>query len=245
MTNDDDKRDDKQDDKWPGLTGDADGTILGAVKQKLIETKEKWAEQGRGLSAQAPSSGTRSDKPRLPPGQRLTNDFPVLDLGVQPAVAPADFRLTVSGLVENPIDWGYDDVMAQPQVRLVTDIHCVTTWSRYDNTWEGVAARRLLDVVKPKAEAKFLMFYSHDGYTTNVPLKAFDDTDVILAHSWNGQPLDRQHGGPVRPIIPKLYFWKSAKWVKHITFLEHDSPGFWEARGYHNNGDPWKEERYG
>ena len=243
--------DDTEDgDKWPGLTGRQDGTILGAFKEKLVKTKEKWAEEGRGMSGEAPAEppaepSAKPDKPRLPPGQRLTQDFPVLDLGMQPAVAPEDFRLSVSGLVETPIDWRFDDVMAQPQVKLVTDIHCVTTWSRYDNTWEGVTAKHLLSVVRPKPEAKFLMFYSHDGYTTNVPLAAFDDDDVILAHSWNGAPLDRKHGGPVRPIIPKLYFWKSAKWVKHITFMDKDSPGFWEVRGYHNHGDPWKEERYG
>lgn len=234
----------------PNLTGDAPGTVLGQIKQKLIDTKEKWAEEGRGLTQDAGTGkpaevGQGEDKPRLPPGQRLTQDFPVLDLGVQPAIAPDEFRLSVSGLVENPIDWDFDAFMAQPQVTLTTDIHCVTTWSRYDNTWEGVTAKHFLSVVKPKPEAAFLVFHSHDGYTTNVPLKAFDDDDVVIAHSWNGQPLERKHGGPVRPIIPKLYFWKSAKWVKHITFLDKDAPGFWEVRGYHNHGDPWKEERYG
>ena len=186
-----------------------------------------------------------SDKPRLPPGQVLTQKFPVLDLGVQPAVATDDYRLTVSGLVENPIDWGWDDFMAQRQVKITTDIHCVTTWSRFDNAWEGVGAKDFLSVLQPKAEAKFLVFHSHDGYTTNVPLKVFDDDDVVLAHSWNGAPISREHGGPVRPIIPKLYFWKSAKWVKHITFLDKDAPGYWEVRGYHNDADPWKEERFG
>lgn len=239
----------ERDDK-PNLTGDAPGTMLGQIKQKLIDTKQKWAEEGRGLTQGAGGDkpadvGKGADKPRLPPGQRLTQDFPVLDLGVQPAIAPDEFRLSVSGLVENPIDWDFDAFMAQPQVTLTTDIHCVTTWSRYDNTWAGVTAKHFLSVVRPKPEAAFLVFHSHDGYTTNVPLKAFDDDDVLIAHSWNGQPLERKHGGPVRPIIPKLYFWKSAKWVKHITFLDKDAPGFWEVRGYHNHGDPWKEERYG
>ena len=209
-------------------------------KQKFIDTKQQWARDGRGLTGEK-----STDKPRLPPGQRLTQDFPVLDLGVQPPIDPQDFRLTASGLIENPIDWGWDDIHAQPQVQLTTDIHCVTTWSRYDNAWEGVTGQHFLSVVQPKPEAKFMVFHSHDGYTTNLPISAFNEPDVILAHTWNGGPITREHGGPVRPIIPKLYLWKSAKWVKHITFLEHDAPGFWEVRGYHNDADPWKEERYG
>ena len=182
---------------------------------------------------------------RLPPGQILTQKFPVLDLGVKPDIPLDQWRFSVSGLVENPIDWGWQEFKAQPQTTIVTDIHCVTTWSRYDNEWQGVSAKHLLDVLRPKPEAAFLVFYSHDGYTTNVPLKSFNDDDVMLAHSWNGEPLSREHGGPVRPIIPKLYFWKSAKWVKHITFMDKDAPGFWEVRGYHNDADPWKEERFG
>lgn len=214
-------------------------------KQKLIDTKQQWARDGRGLTGEAPpKTGGEADKPRLPPGQRLTQDFPVLDLGVQPPIDPKDFRLTASGLIENPIDWGWEDFQAQPQVQMTTDIHCVTTWSRYDNAWEGVTGQHFLSVVKPKPEAKFMVFHSHDGYTTNLPIAAFAEDDVILAHSWNGEPVSREHGGPVRPIIPKLYLWKSAKWVKHITFLEKDAPGFWEVRGYHNDADPWEEERY-
>ena len=228
----------------PGLTGDQDGTVLGSIKQKLIDTKQQWARDGRGQSGEAVAS-SGPEKPRLPPGQRLTQDFPVLDLGVQPPISPDEWRLTVSGLVDNPIDWGWDDFQDQPHVDMLTDIHCVTTWSRYDNTWQGISGQQFLAVVKPQANAKFMVFHSHDGYTTNVPVKAFAEDDVILAHTWNGQPISREHGGPVRPIIPKLYLWKSAKWVKHITFLEKDAPGFWEVRGYHNDADPWKEERYG
>jgi len=236
----------------PGLTGDQPGTVLGSVKQKLIDTKEKWAREGRGMSdapdvpmPDVPSQQSIPEKPRLPPGQRLTQDFPILDLGVQPPITPEDWRLTVSGEVNNPIDWGWQDFQDQPQVSFITDIHCVTTWSRYDNTWEGVSGKQFLSVLQPTEKAKFMVFHSHDGYTTNIPLTSFDDDDVIIAHSWNGEPLNRVHGGPIRPIIPKLYLWKSAKWVKHITFLEKDALGFWEVRGYHNNADPWKEERYG
>lgn len=238
--NDDNTQNDR-----PGLTGDLEGTILGSFKQKLIDTKEQWARDERGMSDEPQALKPKSKKPRLPPGQRRTQDFPVLDLGVQPAIAPDEWSLSVSGLVENPITWAWRDFQNQPQETFVSDIHCVTTWSRYDNTWAGVSGKHVLSVVRPKPEARHMVFHSHDGYTTNVPIKAFGDDDVILAHSWNGQPLSRSHGGPIRPIIPKLYFWKSAKWVKHITFLDKDVPGFWEVRGYHNNGDPWKEERYG
>ena len=236
------------DDQDHPLLGNAEGSILGGIKKKLVETKEKWAREGRGLTDGAPGPGHNSppkDKPRLPPGQRVTKDWPVLDLGVQPAIPLDQWTFSASGLIENPINWTWEDFQAQPQTELTTDIHCVTTWSRYDNTWVGVTARHFLDLVKPKPNAAFLVFHSHDGYTTNVPLKYFDDDDVMLAHSWNGSQIAREHGGPMRPIIPKLYFWKSAKWVKHVTFLDKDAPGFWEVRGYHNTGDPWKEERYG
>jgi len=228
----------------PSLTGDAPGTVLGSIKQKLIDTKEQWAREGRGLTG-ADKIPTGPDKPRLPPGQRLTQDFPVLDLGVQPPISPDEWRLTVSGLVDNPIDWGWDDFQDQPHVDMLTDIHCVTTWSRYDNAWQGISGQRFLSVVKPQADAKFMVFHSHDGYTTNVPVRVFNDDDVILAHTWNDEPISREHGGPVRPIIPKLYLWKSATWVKHITFLDKDAPGFGEVRGNHNDADPGQEGRSG
>lgn len=209
-------------------------------KDKLIAAKEKWARDGRGLTGEKATPAAR----RLPPGQRETFDFPVLDLGDQPNLSTRDWSLSVGGVVENPIRWDWETFMAQPQTELVTDIHCVTTWSRYDNAWVGVAARHLLKMVRPRKEARFLVLRSFDGYTTNIPLSRFDDDDVLLAHSWQGQRLSREHGGPVRAMIPKLYFWKSAKWLRHITFSDRDTPGYWELRGYHGEGDPWKEERY-
>lgn len=220
---------------------DDDIPLTGKIKNKLIATKEQWAREGRGLT------GQRSDpnQPRLPPGQRLVRDWPVLDLGIQPDVSPKKWAFSVGGLVENAIEWDWDAFMAQPQVTLTTDIHCVTTWSMYDNQWVGVSALHLLSVVEPKPEANFVVMHSHDGYTTNVPLSALADDDVVLAHTWQGKPITREHGGPMRAIIPKLYLWKSAKWLRHITFLAKDAPGYWEVRGYHNNGDPWTEERYG
>jgi DMSO/TMAO reductase YedYZ molybdopterin-dependent catalytic subunit len=209
-------------------------------KDKLIAAKEKWAREGRGLTGAGAVPAAR----RLPPGQRETFDFPVLDLGDQPNLSTRDWSLSVGGMVENPIRWDWDTFMAQPQTELVSDIHCVTTWSRYDNSWTGVAARHLLKTVRPRQEARFLLLRSFDGYTTNIPLARFADDDVLLAHSWQGQRLSREHGGPVRAVIPKLYFWKSAKWLRHITFSDRDTPGYWELRGYHGEGDPWKEERY-
>jgi DMSO/TMAO reductase YedYZ molybdopterin-dependent catalytic subunit len=209
-------------------------------KDKLTTIKEQWAREGRGLTGEKPTPGAR----RLPPGQRETFDFPVLDLGDQPNLSTSDWSLSVGGMVESPIRWDWQTFMAQPQTELISDIHCVTTWSRYDNTWAGVSARHLLKMVRPRKEARFLLLRSFDGYTTNIPLTRFADDDVLLAHSWQGQPLSREHGGPVRAVIPKLYFWKSAKWLRHITFSDRDTPGYWELRGYHGEGDPWKEERY-
>ena len=208
---------------------------------KLIRTKEQWARDGRGLT------GTNADpkKARLPPGQHIVKDFPVLDLGDQPNLLQREWTLTTAGQISQSIRWTFDDLMAQPQVEVICDIHCVTTWSRYDNRWRGVSAKHLLAQVQPEAATQFLMVRSFDGYATNVPMSWFDDDDVLLAHTWNGAPLTREHGGPVRLVIPKLYFWKSAKWIRHITFMEKDAPGYWEARGYHAVGDPWKEQRYG
>lgn len=208
-------------------------------KDKLIAAKEQWARDKRGLTGTAPVPGRR-----LPPGQRGTSDFPVLDLGEAPNLSTRDWTLSAGGMVDNPIRWDWATFMGRPQTELVSDIHCVTTWSRYDNRWVGVSAADLLRAVRPRKEARFLLLRSYDGYTTNVPLERFAAEDVLLAHSWQGEPLSREHGGPVRAVIPKLYFWKSAKWLRHITFSDRDTPGYWELRGYHNEGDPWREQRY-
>ena len=223
---------------------DDDIPLLGKLKDKLIQTKEAWAREGRALTAAPGQAPTSQGQARLPPGQRQTVDWPVLDLGIQPNLSETEWSLTVAGAVENPLRWSWDDFLAQPQTESVSDIHCVTTWSRYDNKWEGVSARHLLALVKPRPSARFIMFRGFDGYTTNVPLARFADDDVLLAHSWQGEKLSREHGGPVRVVIPKLYFWKSAKWLRAITFMDKDSPGYWELRGYHDEGDPWTEQRY-
>jgi DMSO/TMAO reductase YedYZ molybdopterin-dependent catalytic subunit len=222
------------------MSEDENPGLIGQIKEKLIRSKEKWAEEGRLLTGR-PDAGRVN---RLPPGQKLVTNWPVLDLGVQPDVKPEKWRLQIMGLVENPVALTLEQFRALPQQEFVSDIHCVTAWSRYDNRWQGVSSRTLLDLVKPKTSAGHIVFHAYDGYTTNVALDAFADDDVLLAHSWNGQPISREHGGPVRIVMPKWYFWKSAKWVTRIVFHAEDKPGFWETRGYHNEGDPWKEERY-
>jgi DMSO/TMAO reductase YedYZ molybdopterin-dependent catalytic subunit len=207
---------------------------------KLTRTKEKWAREGRFLTGKI----TRPEDQRLPPGQHLTKDWPVLDLGVVPPVSRERWRLDVYGAVENPVFWTFAEFAAQKQVRFTSDIHCVTTWSRYDNEWEGLATRELLAACQPREDARFVVLHSHDGYTTNLALDDFAAEDALLAHSWSGEPLSAEHGGPVRLVVPHLYFWKSAKWLQAIEFLTEDAPGFWEVRGYHNRGDPWAEQRY-
>ena len=212
----------------------------GQIKDKLIRTKERWAEEGRLLT------GTTADpaRDRLPPGQSLVKDWPVLDLGLQPDIAPEEMRLRVEGLVERPLVLDWAALMALPQSDMVRDIHCVTQWSRYDNRFAGVRVRDLLAEARVKDEGRFVSLTSHDGYTTNLTMADFCAEDAMLAHSWDGRPLTRQHGGPLRLVLPKLYFWKSPKWLMRIDVLRDDRPGFWEVRGYHNRGDPWREERY-
>jgi DMSO/TMAO reductase YedYZ molybdopterin-dependent catalytic subunit len=222
------------------MSDDDRPSLLGKIKDKLIRSKQEWAAQGRAITGR-PDLGHVD---RLPPGQKLTKNWPVLDLGVQPDVNPENWRLRVTGLVENPLHWTLDEFRALPRFEDVSDMHCVTTWSRYDNHWTGVSARTILDLVKPKPEARHIVFHAYDGYTTNVSLAAFCDPNVLLAYAWEGAPLPREHGGPVRVVIPDWYLWKSAKWVNRMEFLAEDRPGFWEVRGYHNQGDPWKEERY-
>lgn len=210
------------------------------INEKLLAAKMRWAKAARNITGKTDPERVE----RLPPGQRLVANWPVLDLGVQPDVTKDDWKLSVDGLVENPVSLTYAQLLALPQTSSVSDIHCVTKWSRYDNHWVGVSARDLIALVRPKAEVGHVIFHAYDGYTTNVTLEAFAAEDAMIAHTWEGYPITRQHGGPVRIVIPRYYFWKSAKWVRRIEFSRDDKPGFWEVRGYHNVGDPWNEERY-
>ncbi len=209
-------------------------------KPKLVAAKEAWARAGRLLTGQTADPA----RDRLPPGQRLVTDWPVLDLGTQPVIAADAFRLDIDGAVAHPLRLDWAGLTALPATESVSDIHCVTQWSRYDNRWTGVAAATLIAAVAPKDEAAFVIFHAADGYTTNIARERFERPDSLLAYRWNEAPIPPEHGGPARMVIPSLYFWKSAKWVRRIEFAPTDRPGFWERRGYHNQGDPWAEERY-
>lgn len=168
----------------------------------------------------------------------------MLDLGIQPKVTPLDWRLEVTGLVKHPQIFDWTAFHALPQSEARSDIHCVTTWSRYDNDWKGVSTRDLLAAVEPTEEAYAVMLTGYDEYTTNLLLSDFAAEDAMIVTEWEGGPLSTEHGGPVRLVVPHLYFWKSAKWLRKIEFLNHDFAGFWEENGYHMRGDPWQEERY-
>ncbi len=207
---------------------------------KLTRSKQRWAEEGRFLTGRI----ARPEAERLPPGQHLVRNWPVLDLGKQPDIAQDKWKLLILGAVERPMTWDWATFARQPQSRFVTDIHCVTTWSRYDNGWAGVATRDLIELAVPRDDAAFVLLHGYDGYTTNLPIEDFADPHAIIAHSWEGKPLSRDHGGPARLVVPHLYFWKSAKWLSRIEFLTSDQAGFWEVNGYHRRGDPWREQRY-
>lgn len=182
---------------------------------------------------------------RLPPGQIVTRKWPVLHHGTVPQVDLARWRFEVKGAVERPFTLGWDELLALPRQETVCDIHCVTRWSRYDNRFEGVPVRALLDHARPAPGAAFALIWAEHGYNTNLPLDDLNREANLLALSHNGEPLTPEHGGPVRLLVPHLYLWKSAKWVKGIEIMEEDYPGFWEQNGYHMRGDPWGEERFG
>lgn len=182
---------------------------------------------------------------RLPPGQRLTDGWPVLHYGSIPKVDLATWTFHIFGLVEQEITLTWDEFMALSQSKSRSDIHCVTTWSKFDNDWEGVVMDDLLALARPKPEAAHAIFHSYGGYTTNVPLAELHGPENMLVHSHDGAPLAPEHGGPLRGLVPSLYFWKSAKWVRGIELVAEDRAGFWEMYGYHMHGDPWTEERYG
>jgi DMSO/TMAO reductase YedYZ molybdopterin-dependent catalytic subunit len=182
---------------------------------------------------------------RLPPGQSLTEKWPVLHYGGTPQVRLQNWSFRVFGLVENPTVWNYEEFLAMPQTtNEEVDIHCVTRWTRFSNAFTGVPFKEIYDRVKPKPEAKYVMVHAEQGFTTNVPLADLLEPNVIFAHKNNGEDLTDEHGWPLRLVVPHLYFWKSAKWVRGMEFMAEDAPGFWEEAGYHMRGDPWKEERY-
>ena len=180
---------------------------------------------------------------RVPPGQFLTTKFPVLTYGPEPKMDINTWTIRVFGLVEQEITLNWEQFSNLQWTSTVADFHCVTQWSRLDNTWEGVTVADLLATAGPKPEAKFIMAHCYGGYTTNLPLKLALE-EGLLAHKQDGEPIGKSHGWPLRLIVPSVYGWKSAKWVNGIELRAEDSPGFWEQRGYHNKADPWKEERF-
>ena len=204
-----------------------------------------------GRSPEGSGPLNRHGMPRLPIGQHAVTNWPVLDLGDQPAIHPNTWTLEIAGLVENPMTLTWDQFLALPQAEDVSDFHCVTTWSRYENRWGGVRFATIAEQAVPRPEAKFLLCTGADvmpgsriPYTVNLPLARALDADVLLVHTWEGQPLPREHGGPCRMITPKLYAWKGAKWIRKIEFLAEDKKGFWEIRGYSNSAEPWFNDRY-
>lgn len=193
-------------------------------------------------------SATRETRPdgklRLPPGQRLTTGWPVLHYGGIPRLETDAWRFHVWGLVEEERSFTWDEFNALGEVADTSDIHCVTTWSKFDNEWTGVPYRALHEAIAPKPDAKVAMVHSYGGYTTNVPIDDLLAEGVLFARTHDGEPLAKEHGWPMRLVVPHLYFWKSAKWVGGIQYIADDRPGFWEMYGYHMYGDPWKEQRY-
>ena len=184
----------------------------------------------------------RESDPELPPGQYLTEDFPVLSAGPTPRIDTADWSFSITTESGAVTTWSWDELMALPIEDVHTDIHCVTRWSKFDTTWRGVSLDTLLADVS--SEYEYVMAHSYGGYTTNVPLEDLLDGKAWIAFEFDGEPLDPEHGGPARLLVPHLYFWKSAKWVHGIRMHSDDDPGFWEQNGYNIYGDPWKEERY-
>ncbi|HKX75704.1 MAG TPA: sulfite oxidase-like oxidoreductase [Acidimicrobiia bacterium] len=184
------------------------------------------------------------DPGRVPPGQYVTDRFPVLHAGVTPRVKLEEWDFTVGGLVEEPVQWSHDAFRALPAVTRTFDIHCVTKWSKLDTVWEGVAVSEVMSRVKLRPGVTHVLVSAEHGFTANLPLADFLAEPNIFAYRYGGEDLEPDHGWPLRLVVPHLYFWKSVKWVRGIQFLDHDTPGFWERNGYHMYGDPWKEQRY-
>jgi DMSO/TMAO reductase YedYZ molybdopterin-dependent catalytic subunit len=183
-----------------------------------------------------------ADPSRVPPGQYVTGDFPVLSAGPTPHTPLQEWRFAIRGAVDQPVSWTWEEFVALPAETVTVDIHCVTKWSKLNTTWKGVSLDTLLDSVD--TEAEYLTAWSDGGYTTNLTIDDVAGRKAWVAYEYGGQPLEPEHGGPARLLVPHLYFWKSAKWVRGLTLTPDDEPGFWETYGYHNHGDPWLEQRY-
>ncbi len=181
---------------------------------------------------------------RVPPGQYVTPDFPVLSAGPTPRTPLERWSFAIEGLVGEPVRWSWEEFLQLPAQSFDVDIHCVTKWSKLDTHWRGVSVDTLFEQVELDPKAMYVIAHSDGGYTTNIPLVEIINGQAFVAYQYGGQPLAAEHGGPARLVVPHLYFWKSAKWVRGLRLIQEDSPGFWESLGYNNHGDPWKEERY-
>jgi DMSO/TMAO reductase YedYZ molybdopterin-dependent catalytic subunit len=229
----------------------ADSDKLARIVEARMRLKARFeAELGKtpALSDPRPQGSgpdNRHGMPKLPVGQEPTRKWPVLDLGVKPAVSQADWSLTIDGACASPATLRWEDFMALEQVHDTSDFHCVTTWSRMDVPWVGVRFSELMALVMPDERASWVMCHAYDGYTTNVELVECMKPDVLLVHTADGVPLPREHGGPVRMITPQLYAWKGAKWITRIELLSERRQGFWEERGYSDTAHPWRNDRYG
>ena len=231
--------------------------------QTIVERRLRYIERQKALHqdtvdvrvdvrvAQGTGPPNRHGMPRLPIGQHEVSNWPVLDLGDHPAIPQARWSLEVTGAVENPVRLTWPEFMALPQVEDVSDFHCVTTWSRFDNRWSGVRFRTIAELVVPQEAARFVVCTGADTeplskvpYTTNLPLARAIEDDVLLVHTWEGRPLPREHGGPCRMITPKLYAWKGTKWITAIELAADDRKGFWEVRGYSNGAESWSNDRF-
>ena len=232
-------------------------------KSDLVERRQRYIQRQididksavnvefAGKRPQGSGPANRHGMPQLPVGQHVVRNWPVLDLGEQPEVATSDWKLEIGGLVENPVTLTWDQFLTLPQVDDVSDFHCVTTWSRYDNHWRGVRFKTIAELAVPRESAHHVLCTGYDfapgtyiPYTTNVPLERAIEDDVLLVHTWEGKPLPHEHGGPLRMNTPKLYAWKGTKWIRKIEFLAQDRKGFWEVRGYSNTAEPWLNDRY-
>ena len=221
---------------------------------KIVEARLKLKARFEEKMLQTPSvsdskpmgtgSTNRHGMPQLPIGQIKTTKWPVLDLGFKPNISPLDWKLTINGEVESPVELSWKEFMNLPQTSDVSDFHCVTTWSRMDVPWVGVRLSDLAALVVPKSTATHILCYGYDKYTTNMSIEEALKDDVLLVHSADNMPLERDHGGPVRMITPQLYAWKGTKWINRIEFLNKNKLGFWELRGYSNTAYPWRNDRY-
>ncbi|MBX4197973.1 sulfite oxidase-like oxidoreductase [Candidatus Parcubacteria bacterium] len=186
----------------------------------------------------------RKTSSKLPPGQYEERGFPVLSLGPTPDIDINTWKLEVTGLVDNPISWTWQEFNKLSKELIIKDIHCVTKWSKFDSKWEGVPMQEIFNIVKVQPGPTHLIAHSYDGYTTNLPIEDISNGKAWVATAYDSDEIEAEHGGPARLLVPHLYFWKSAKWLNKLEFVDRDQPGFWETRGYHNYGDPWQEQRY-